>query len=132
MTASTNTVWATQQTRRRAMIVPREHGAWGLLLVPLFTGVVAGFAPEHRAWALLQLTLVAFSLFLLRTPLESLLGTGAIVARTTDERWTALIASAGLGFLSSACLIGLMWNGQHPALWLLGAATGGAFVMQAV
>ncbi len=113
------------------MIVPREHGAWGLLLVPLFTGVAAGFAPEHRAWALLQLTLIAFSLFLLRTPLESLLGTGAILARTAGERWTALIASAGLGLLSSACLIGLMWKGRYPALWLLGAATAGSFVLQA-
>ena len=132
MTALTHTMWATQQTRRRAMVVPREHGAWGLLLVPLFTGAVAAFAPEHRVWALLQLTLIAFSLFLLRTPLESLLGTGAIVARTADERWTALIASAGLGLISSACLIGLMWNGQHPAMWLLGAATAGSFVLQAV
>ena len=132
MTASTHTMWATQQTRRRAMIVPREHGAWGLLLVPLFTGVVAGFAPEHRVWALLQITLVALSLFLLRTPVESLLGTGAIVARTSEERWTALIASAGLGFLSSACLVDLMWNGQYPALWVLGAATAGSFVAQAV
>ena len=114
------------------MVVPREHGAWGLLLVPLFTGVVAGFAPEHRVSALLQLTVVALSLFLLRTPVESLLGTGAIVARTSDERWTALVASAGLGLLSSACLIGLMWNGQRPALWLLGAATGGSFVLQAM
>jgi hypothetical protein len=114
------------------MIVPREHGAWGLLLVPLFTGVVAGFAPEHRVWGLLQLTLITLSLFLLRTPLESLLGTGAIGARTSEERWTALIASAGLGLLCSACLLGLMWHGQHPALWLLGAATAGAFVLQAV
>jgi hypothetical protein len=132
MTASTHTMWATQQTRRRAMIVPREHGAWGLLLVPLFTGVVAGFAPEHRIWALLQFTLMALSLFLLRTPLESLLGTGAIAARTSDERWTALLASAGLGFLSSACLLSLMWNGQYPGLWLLGAATAGSFLLQAV
>lgn len=114
------------------MVVPREHGAWGLLLVPLFTGVVAGFAPEHRVWALLQFTLVTLSLFLLRTPVESLLGTGAIVARTSDERWTALIACAGLGFLSSACLLGLMWNGQSRALWILGAATAVSFALQAV
>jgi len=132
MTASTHTMWTTQQSRRRAMIVPREHGAWGLLLIPLFAGVVAGFAPEHSVGALLQLTVITLSLFLLRTPLESLLGTGAIVARTTDERWTALIASSGLGVLASGCLIGLMRNGQSPALWLLGAATAVSFVLQAV
>ena len=132
MTASAHTTWGTQQTRRRAMVVPREHGAWGLLLVPLFTGMAAGFAPEHRVWALLQFTLVALSLFLLRTPAEILVGTGAIVARTSDERWTAFIAGAGLGLLSSACLLGLLWKGQYQALWVLGAATAGSFVMQAV
>ena len=40
------------QARMRALIVPREHGAWGLLLVPLFTGVVAGIASEHRNLAI--------------------------------------------------------------------------------
>jgi hypothetical protein len=67
------TVCAVQQTRRRAMVVPREHGAWGLLLVPLFTGMAAGFAPGHRVWPLLLFTVAALSLFGLRTPVESLL-----------------------------------------------------------
>jgi len=39
---STSDAVRAQQTRTRALIVPREHGAWGLLLVPLFTGVVQG------------------------------------------------------------------------------------------
>lgn len=67
------TVCAVQQTRRRAMVVPREHGAWGLLLVPLFTGMAAGFAPGHRVWPLLLFTVAALSLFGLRTPVGSLL-----------------------------------------------------------
>ena len=114
------------------MVVPREHGAWGLLFVPLLTGLVAGFAPEHRVWLSLLFTLAAVSLFLLRTPVESLLGVGSIVARTSDERWRALIAAASLGLLSSACLIGLMWKGHYSALLVLGGASACAFVMQAV
>ena len=31
-----------QKERRRALIVPREHGAWGMLLVPLVTGAAVG------------------------------------------------------------------------------------------
>jgi hypothetical protein len=32
-----------QQERRRALILPREHGAWGLLLVPMITGAGVAF-----------------------------------------------------------------------------------------
>ena len=31
-----------QRERRRALIVPLEHGAWGMLLVPLVTGGAVG------------------------------------------------------------------------------------------
>ena len=120
------------QARRRAMIVPREHGAWGLLLVPLFTGLVAGFAPEHRGGALFLFTLATLSLFALRTPLESLLGVGVISARTPEERWTALLGSACFGLLAAISLSVLMWRGQYRVLFLLGAASALAFVMQAV
>ena len=71
MTETSDGVRAVQQTRRRALVIPREHGAWGLLLVPLFTGVVAGFASEHRIWPLLLLTVAALSLFWLRTPVKA-------------------------------------------------------------
>lgn len=122
----------TQQARRRAMIVPREHGAWGLLLVPLFTGLVAGFAPGHRGGALFLFTLATLSLFALRTPLESLLGMGVISARTTDERWTALLGSVCFALLAAISLSLLMWGGQYRALFLLGAVSALAFVMQAM
>jgi YwiC-like protein len=132
MNAAQNTVSATQQTRRRAMVIPREHGAWGLLFVPLFTGFVAGFAPDHRIWSLLLFTLCAVSLFFLRTPVESLLGIGSVVARTSQERRTALVACAGFGVLASACLIVLIWKERYTGLLLLGAGGGCAFVLQAV
>ena len=132
MTATTQTVFAVQQARRRAMVVPREHGAWGLLLVPLFTGVVAGFAPEHRIWSLLLFTLTSLSLFCLRTPVESLLGAGPIPARTPEERRTALIAGTAFGLLAGVCLFGLMWKGQYPLLLALGAVTACAVVAQAL
>ncbi len=132
MTENSEAVSAAQRARRRALIVPREHGAWGLLLVPLFTGVAAGFAPAHRAWPLLVFTVATLSLFWLRTPLESLMGTGSLTVHTTGERWTALIASACLGAVSVACLGGLMWNGRNSELLSLGAAAAFAFVVQTI
>jgi hypothetical protein len=132
MTEVNQTLCAIQQTRRRAIIVPREHGAWGLLLVPLFTGLVTGFAPERRAGASLLFTVAALSLFALRTPLESLLGIGTIRARTPSERWTALAASTCFGMLPLVCLTVLMWNGRYSDLLILGGASTSAFVLQAI
>ena len=132
MTENSEAVSAAQRARRRALIIPREHGAWGLLLIPLFTGVAAGFASAHRAWPLLVFTMATLSLFWLRTPLESLTDTGSLTAHTSGERWTALIASVCLGAVSVACLTGLMWKGRNSKLLFLGAATALAFVAQAV
>ena len=132
MTETSDAVRAAQQTRTRALIVPREHGAWGLLLVPLFTGVVAGFSSEHRTWPLLMFTVAALSLFWLRTPVESLVGTSSLTANTKGERRTALIASFLLAAVASACLTGLMWKGQNLELLVLGAATAFALVVQTV
>ncbi len=123
---------AAQQARMHALIVPREHGAWGLLLVPLFTGVVAGFASEHRIWPLLTFTVAALTLFWLRTPVESLIGTGSPKAETKKERWTAFVASAFLAALAIACLTALMWKGQNLQLLLLGGVTAFAFLVQSV
>lgn len=122
----------TQQARARALIVPREHGAWGLLLVPLFTGVAAGFAPGYRIGPLFVFMVGALSLFWLRTPVESLLGTGALKAHTSRERRTALLASSVLTVVSGACLAGLMWNGKNLQILLLGSAAGLAFATQAL
>src|SRR5206468_1061072 len=60
-----------QRLRLRALIVPPEHGAWGLLLVPLLTGVACGMS-SARVWEVALLVFVAIVLFWLRTPSESL------------------------------------------------------------
>ena len=132
MTEASDAVRAAQKTRRRALIVPREHGAWGLLLIPLFTGLVAGFASEHRIWPLLLFTAAALSLFWLRTPVESLIGTGSLTANTKEERWTALVASILLATVATACLTDLMWKEQDLWLLLLGGAAAFALLVQSI
>ena len=130
MNERSDALHAAQQARIRALVIPREHGAWGLLLVPLFTGVVAGFASEHRIWPLLMFTVAALSLFWLRTPVESLIGASSLTANTESERRTALVASILLAALATTCLTGLMWKGQNLQLLLLGGATAFALVVQ--
>jgi YwiC-like protein len=132
MTAEVSNINLVQQSRKRAMVLPREHGAWGLLLVPLFTGFVAGFSPEHRGREMLLLLLATLSLFLLRTPVESLFGLSPISARTSEERRTALVAAAAFSIVAGASLIGLMIIRPYSGLLILGAAAAAAFIAQAL
>jgi hypothetical protein len=118
--------------RRRALILPREHGAWGLLLVPLLTG--AGVALRHGGgvFPLLLLLTVALTLFWLRTPVESLLGTSALRAQTKEERVTVGLVILGLGKVAVVALGVLLWAGRNRGLWLLGGLAGVSFVAQAL
>lgn len=116
-------------SRTRAMWVPREHGAWGLLLVPLVTGAVA-IPGTANYGALAWFLLAAIALFWLRTPVESLVGTSVIRARTSEERRAAINAIGVFGAIASLALIALFWNFQHLALILIGAFAGLAFLTQ--
>ncbi|HTR25177.1 MAG TPA: YwiC-like family protein [Terriglobales bacterium] len=121
-----------RRERRQALILPREHGAWGLLLVPMVTG--AGIAAHEGAnfFPFLLLITAALTLFWLRTPLESLLGTSALCAQTQEERWEVAFVVAYLGSIAVLALAMLLWFGRNPLLWLLGAAAGVAFAGQAI
>ena len=126
---------ATERTRReraRALILPREHGAWGLLLVPMVTGAGVTFRESHHVGPALLLLVATLALFWLRTPVESLLGTSAMRAHTTHERRAVATVIAVLGAVAALALGILLWAGENPLLWALGAAAGAAFVGQAL
>ena len=108
------------KARARALIVPREHGAWGLLIIPLFTGIAAGLRSTQQIVPQLLFVAAAFALFWLRTPVESLLGSGPMTARTPQEQRTAAIASALLAFAAAAPLTALMWRGRNQELLWIG------------
>lgn len=83
-------------------MLPREHGAWAIVLAPLLIGFFAAPAFSPAAAGLFSLgTLAAF---LMRAPLQALL------ARRTDRqalRWLALYgASALAGFFPLIALLG--------------------------
>src|SRR5206468_7354699 len=77
-----------RRERRRALIIPREHGAWGLLVVPMITGAGVAFRQASHIFPLILLLTAALALFWLRTPLESFLGTSAMRAQTLEESHT--------------------------------------------
>jgi len=121
---------AARKIRIRALIVPREHGAWGLLFIPLFTGLAAGVAPAYHIGWLLLFTLAAFFLFWLRTPVESLVGSGVITAYSSAERRAVAVASALLVSASIICLAVLLWGGRNSELIRIGLIAAMALGLQ--
>jgi hypothetical protein len=118
--------------RRRALILPREHGAWGLLLVPMITGAGVAFRQASHIFPLILLSTAALALFWLRTPLESLLGTSAMRAETVEESRTVRSAVILLGAIAGVTLGMLLWAGRNADLWPLGGAVALAFIAQAL
>src|SRR5215472_3839000 len=79
-----------QNPRLKAMVVPREHGAWGMLLVPLATGAVVAARSTISPLALTLLVIATLAIFWARTPLEAWIGTSAIKVHTRQERKAVL------------------------------------------
>ncbi len=121
-----------QRERRHALILPREHGAWGLLLVPMVTGAGIAFRENNNVLPALFLLTAALALFWLRTPLESLLGTSAMRAQNPEERRAVIVVIAGLATVAATALAMLLSAGRNPLLWMIGMAAGAAFVGQAL
>lgn len=121
-----------RRERRRALILPREHGAWSLLLVPMVTGAGVGFHQANHIFPLVLLATAALALFWLRTPLESLLGTSAIRAQTLEESRTLRSAVVLLAGIAALALAALLRAGKNADLWPLGATVAIAFITQAV
>lgn len=118
-------------SRLRTMVIPREHGAWGMLLVPLATGAIVAVRAGFNGGALSLFVCTALSLFWLRTPVESWLGTSAIKAHTRDERAFVLRMILAIGLFAATCVASLLWNGRNRELLLIGAIAALAFAVQA-
>jgi YwiC-like protein len=120
------------KARFRALVIPREHGAWGLLLTPLVTGACAGLGVAQNWLHLAQFTVAALALFWMRTPLENALGASPMRAQSASETNRLLLAIALLGSIAMVCIAALLWESNDRGLLLLGAAAALAFVAQAL
>lgn len=120
------------RARLRSMTVPREHGAWGMLLVPLAIGGAVGLRSRENLPALLSLLVAAVTLFWLRTPVEAMLGTTPIKARSSEERRYLSIVIGGVSSLAAFCLTAIFWHGRSRALLPIGVVAAAAFGLQAL
>ena len=119
------------QERRRALVFPREHGAWGILLIPLATGAGAALLRGGRILPVMLFLSAALVLFWMRTPAESWFGAGPMRAQSKEEvrlvrDATLLLASGALILLST-----LLWQGRNARLLILGVVAAAAFLGQA-
>jgi len=120
------------QARLRAFVLPREHGAWGILLVPLITGATVALLRGGALLPVLLFLLASISLFCLRTPVEAVLGTSPQRIDTPAERRLVMAAVAGYSAVASIALAVLLWNGNNSGLLMLGAIAAFSFGAQAL
>ena len=118
--------------RWRSFVLAREHGAWGILLVPLVTGATVALLRGGVVVPLLLFLVASISLFCLRTPVEAALGTSPQRIDTPAERRLVIAAVVGYSVMASIALAALLWNGHNSGLLMLGAIAALSFGIQAV
>lgn len=110
------------------VLVPREHGTWGLLLFPLISGAIVGYVgtPNASLKAALWFLLSALSAFLIYQPLESLLGLSLIKARSQRQQRIAIISVIALAIIATSGVIEL-FNLQRRLVLCFGLAASACF-----
>lgn len=91
-------------------LLPKEHGSWAMLIVPLVLGAI--IAPLWR-WQVLLLWIAGFSFFLVRYPLALLVKTRRRPKANRIELWRWVVAYSGIAALSVGWLL------LVERLWLL-------------
>ena len=112
------------------MLIPREHGAWGMLLVPLATGAVVASRSRLHFGALTLFVVATLALFWLRTPVEAWLGLSPIKAQTKGERAPVLRMIVLLCAIALASLVLLFVTGYARGLAVIGIVAAIAFGAQ--
>lgn len=110
------------------LLVPREHGSWGLWLLPLISGAAVGWSARSidSAAAVAWFFVAAASAFLVHQPFQAWLGRSALKARSVEEKRAALAATLVLLGLSGLSLMELALH-ERSLIFLLVALTGGCF-----
>jgi hypothetical protein len=120
------------QGRLRSLVFPREHGAWGILLVPLVTGAWIGLTTGRGFFPLILFITASLALFCLRTPAEIWLETSPLRPQTPAERHAVLVSIFAYAAIAAIALGLLLGRERATGLLLLGAVVGVLFVAQAL
>lgn len=115
-----------------ALVWPREHGAWGILLIPLVTGAWAGLRSGHGLLPVILFSVTVLALFCMRTPLEALLKTSPIRPRTSAERQTVLNFISLYAGVASFAMGLLLFRERAYGLIPLGVTAAALFLGQAI
>jgi hypothetical protein len=121
-----------QPERLRSFVLPREHGAWGILLIPLITAGSIGFATGRGVLPFLLFIAASLSLFCLRTPVEAWLGASALRAQTPPERMVVFSSMAVYTAIAALSVGWLLWRERALGLILIGGVSAVLFLAQAV
>lgn len=100
-----------RRSSRRAVVIPAEHGGWGLTLEPALLGLMV--APS---WAGLALTGCGLLAFLSRTPIKTVL-----IDRRRRRRLPRTIVAERVAMVELALLLGLAAVAvvsAHAAFWV--------------
>jgi hypothetical protein len=111
-----------------SLLVPREHGSWGLWLLPLISGAVVGcvYDPHAALAPVLWFGLAAASAFLIYQPLESLLGLSLVKARSQRQQRTALIWVI-VFTIAAVCSVLELLHLQRFMVLVIGVVASGCF-----
>jgi hypothetical protein len=120
-----------QPERLRSFILPREHGAWGILLIPLLSGASIGFVTGRGVLPFVFFLAASLSLFCLRTPVETWLGASALRAQTPPERMVVLCSMAVYAAIAALSVGWLLGQERALGLVLVGGAAAVIFLAQA-
>jgi len=115
-----------------SLVAPREHGAWGLLFVPLITGGAIGLLAGGSWPPLVTFAIAAFAVFWLRTPVEAWLGAGLVRPQTRRERQAVAVTVLTLFAVAALALGALFWDGHNRGLLWLGMVAAAAFLLQTI
>ena len=92
------------------LLIPREHGSWGIWALPLICGAAVGYgsAPGATMMPVLWFCLATASAFLIYQPLEILLGLSLLRVRTQREGRITVVWIIALTALAVASVLELV------------------------
>jgi hypothetical protein len=131
MSSIATSLYSLHPERLRSFVLPREHGAWGILLVPLLTGAWIGFATGRGIFPLILFLAASLALFCLRAPLEIRLGTSPLRAQSPAERGVVAYSILIYVTLAAFAVGWLLWREHAYGLLLVGGVAAIFFVAQA-
>lgn len=131
MATAVSSFTPTQSERLRSFVLPREHGAWGMLLIPLMTGAAVAFASGHAVLPLVLFVTAAISIFALRTPVEAWSGVSALRPTTSAERRVVRFSIFAYAAVATFAVCWLLIREKSLGLIFIGTAVAIVFGLQA-